>query len=147
MLMPFGEGYWLNAYTGDLVRVYEHFQEVQAHPRKFGLTRAAVVGDREAVLRKVLRNGWIRVRSGGGETVCEFECSRSDAMFTIQHAAKRFEIFGEYSTVRINDLRNNASVVVRGSEIIDAEDPADVLGVSMVAGKKPSRKQAIQERV
>ena len=71
--MPLGEGYWLNLATGKAVAISEHFTYVRAHPDLFGLAAHDLVGDRTTVLKRVLLNGWCRVRSHAGGTIFEFD--------------------------------------------------------------------------
>ena len=135
--MPTGEGFWLNVATGKAIPVIEHLAYVTSYPTKFGLRRIEDrMGSREEILRRVLRNGWIRVRATGDSTVFEFDASRDDAMWSIKRFCKRTGIPGLYTTARINDVRTRTSVDVSGTDILTADDPAALLGFSLIAGKR-----------
>lgn len=77
--MPLGEGWWLNQ-KGKHIEVMEHLYAVQERPKTFGLTRKNVaqeIGEsaddaRVRILTRVMKNGWIRVRSYKGTTVFEY---------------------------------------------------------------------------
>ena len=140
--MPLGDGYWLRIKDGKLLRCAEHLQCVLDAPKQFGLRSQDTQGTREDVLRRVLANGWIRVRSHGGETIFEFDAPRDDAMLAI----KDCDVLGPMSYVRIGDLRTRTYITCQGSEILNAEDPAEVLGVSMVADLKPGGLQPLHEK-
>jgi len=124
----------------------EHFREVQNAPGRFGLGKdvSKSPADRTIVLKQVLKNGWIRVRSHGGYTVFEFDGPRADGMWAIRTFCKRHGIIGLHS-VKINDVRTGTSVVLKADDIIQAEDPEELLGFSVYASKEETGDDVLTE--
>lgn len=69
--MPTGTGWWISP-KGKVYEIDEHFFFVQERPELFGFAGKDAEkwksSDRDAVLRKVIARGWIRVRNLTYET-------------------------------------------------------------------------------
>jgi len=142
--VPIGEGWWLRIRDGRAFPVEEHLAAVLVTPSRFGLARGDSIGTREEILRRVLKNGWIRVRYADSYTVFEFDAPREDAMMVIQRFAEDAGTPGTYGTARINALRTRTSVEVTGADLLVVSDPVELLGVTLVAGRK--RRSNLVER-
>lgn len=81
------EGYWIGP-DGRVYEVIEHFTAVQEKPLLFGFRKAEVAGwtraDREPVLLRAFRRGWIRVRGHGNYTTFDVDTLNEDAIFRIK---------------------------------------------------------------
>jgi len=112
--MPLGEGYWLNARTGEEIEVWEHAKTVLENPTKFGLHPDAVSDKSQAVYAKdpgmrrqlltdVMKRGWIRVRSYKGRNVFETAGVNDDALYSILEFAQAHNMW-DNDRVLINDV-------------------------------------------
>lgn len=112
--MPMGEGYWLNARTGQEIEAWEHAQKVIENPELFGLHPDAVSDKQRAVhaqdaemrrqlLIDVMKRGWIRVRSYKGRNVFETANVNDNALYSILEFAQRHNMWDNERLV-INDV-------------------------------------------
>lgn len=112
--MPMGEGYWLNARTGEEVEVWEHAKHVIDNPELFGLSPQAVSGKqgamyaqdadlRRQLLTDVMKRDWIRVRSHRGRHVFETAGLDDDALYSILEFAQRHNMW-DNEQIMINDV-------------------------------------------
>lgn len=132
------EGYWLTP-DGKAIEVMEHFQYVQAYPRKFGFTAGQAKGwtrdDRERVLREAIRRGWIRVRAHRNYITFEVHELTNDALWNITEFLKKT---GAWQTVRVQELARG-----RGFE----QDPEYFTsGEALAAARNRPRRRGPQRR-
>lgn len=92
-----GEGFWLNARTGEEVEVSEHLTAVLSNPEQFGLhLQDAPSRDPESrrkILTDVIRNGWIRVRTYRNQYTFECWQINDDVLFTILEFTDRHKFW------------------------------------------------------
>ncbi len=106
--MPTGEGWLIDARTGEVIPVPEHEWAVRSNPERFRVRAGEMEGrDRRELLALVFQRGFIRVRWDERGVVFEFHGGRKAALrligrFLLDHGA------GPYTHVRINDLADDA---------------------------------------
>ena len=129
--MPRGEGYFIEIKTGEVIPIYEHLADVQSRPKRYGLTSEEIKPSRPGmpreevrceVLRRVFRNGFIRVRTDGDGTVFEFDSAGARAIRVIRRFIRKKGLVGHHR-VRINDLGLSRSVEATGREILTPRKP------------------------
>lgn len=134
--MPVGEGYWVSAISGEVLPVYEHAHEVATNPERFGLRKADVAGllpaspkDRERLVRKAMRKGWIRVRADRARVVAEFDWSPLDDVlaYLIPWLS---ENFGPLTKVELHDMARRRHYEGTVEELADPERVTAVVGVT-----------------
>ena len=102
--MPTGEGWFIDARTGEVLPVAEHKSAVRSNPQRFRIRVDEMAGrDRRELLALVFRRGFIRVRWDKRGVVFEFHGGREVALrlihrFLVEQGA------GPYTPVRIHDL-------------------------------------------
>jgi hypothetical protein len=104
--MPTGEGWFIDATTGEAISVQEHETAVRANPDRFRIRPEETIGkDREQLLTLVCERGFVRVR-WEKSVVFEFYGERDRALRLI----RRFLLtqgVGLYTRIRINDLADD----------------------------------------
>lgn len=138
--MPLGEGWFLHATTGEIISVHEHATDVIRNPERYGLARSDVAGlstfepaEREAIIRKVLANGFIRVRGHRGSWVFEHGWpNRADVLFAVAQFATKLGL-GEYATVDVHNVNNaHDQYTVAVKDLLDPEKVGELGGFSVL---------------
>lgn len=128
------EGAWINGRTFEIFWVPEHAQWIQnkENATKLGLDEATyeeIKGipndfngpNREKILLTVMKAGpFIRMRGQGNLFAFEFLCASSDALWGAYVFGQKYA--GEYTTMRLNNLRTKESVDIYYSEFKKAMD-------------------------
>ena len=108
--MPLGEGWFIDLETGEFIAIYEHARAVLACPDRYRLKKEDVAGihpvrDRIVLLRKVLANGFVRVRFHKNDLVIEYDFpDRETVLGHMRRFAEKYQL-GENTNARINNVR------------------------------------------
>ncbi len=87
-----GEGWFIDARNGEVIPIIEHKTAVLMNPARFRVTAEELRGlDRAAILLRVFKQGFIRVRDHVGQVTFQFHGHADDAVQAIKNfCAQRY---------------------------------------------------------
>lgn len=124
--MPLGTGWFIEVKTGAEIPVDDHAVAASQEPVRFGLSPAEVSGlnprsprQRIEILRRVLRNGFVRVREHRGRVVFEFDWPETEAVFAAILSSARSHGYEDAPAIalEVHDLGHEVNHLLRGADL------------------------------
>jgi hypothetical protein len=137
--MPLGEGFWYDRRARRYYKINEHATDATQHPRRFRaqpVSHLDPVADREAIVRYVAAQGFIRLRLHRDRLGFEFHGQADDSVAVLRRFIRRHEV-GPVVQVNISDFASGRSVVASAAAVLASTSAAD-LGLVGIRGRRPS---------
>ena len=94
-MAPIGEGFFLDLENEEVLHIHEHMYAVLDDTARYRVLPEEVSGkDREAVLRLVMKRGFVRVRGDVHRVVAEFDAPLATALPVIEKFFREYGFIG-----------------------------------------------------
>jgi hypothetical protein len=133
--MPLGQGFWFDRRNRRFHKITEHASDAIDKPGRFRARPVAnlnPVRDRDAIVRHVASNDFIRVRLWKNHLGWEFDGRPDDALDVLVRFIVKYEV-GPVVLVNISDFASGISIVVSASTVLATTSAAN-LGLSKPKG-------------